>query len=131
MNFYSKVIDISLDEFGCTLTFSEEEHEYENERRPINELMNAIGKYILLQRTFPEDDFEDNCYTFEPADFDKACELKDFIIDLYPTAFELTINGDFYQVQFREDDKKFEQIKSAVELITNGRGILNIHRMSK
>jgi hypothetical protein len=48
---------------------------------------------------------------------------------LYRTNFELTLNGDFYQVKFKEDDYKFEQIKHALEKITNGTGTLIIHKV--
>ncbi len=130
MKFYCNEIQIEDGEFGCTLTFNEDEYDYEKEmRKSTKELMNSTQNYILLQRTFPEGNFEDDYYYFEPSDFDKACELKDFIIDLHPTSFELTLNGDFYQVQFKEDNNKFELIKSALEIITNGRGTLTIHRI--
>ena len=131
MKFNSKEIQIENDEFGYTLTFSEDKNDYECEmNKSTRELMHSTQKYILLQRTYPEDEFEKDYYYFEPSDFDKACELKNFVINLYRTNFELTLNGDSYQVQFREDGHKFEQIKQALEKITNGTGILIIHNVS-
>ena len=128
MKFNSKEIEIENNEFGYTLTFNENETHYKSEmNKSAKELMHSTQKYILLQRTYPEDEFEKDYYYFEPSDFDKACELKNFVIDLYRTSFELTLNGDSYQVQFREDGHKFEQIKQALEKISNGTGILIIH----
>ena len=128
MNFNSNEIQIENDELGYTLTFNEDENSSESEmNKSLKELMHSTQKYILLQRTYPEDDNEKDYYYFEPSEFDKACELKDFVITLYRTKFELLLNGDFYQVQFEVDRDKFEQIKEAIEKITNGTGTLIIH----
>lgn len=130
MKFYSKKIEIENDEFGYTLTFNEDETDYESEmKKSINELMNLTQKYILLQRTYREDDFEKDYYYFETSEFDKACELKDFLINLYRTNFELTLNENFYQVQFKVNNHKFEQIKQSLKEITNGTGTLIIHNV--
>lgn len=132
MNFFSKEIEIEDGEFGCTLTFNEDKTDFESEMRMSSkELMNRTQKYILFQRTYPENDFERDHYYFEPTNFDKACELKDFVMNLYRTRFELTLNGDFYQVQFKENDAKFEQLKSALKIITNGKGTFTIHSIAK
>jgi len=85
--------------------------------------------YILLQRTHAEDEFEQDFYYFELTDFNKACELKEFVRGLLRTRFEMTINGDFYQVRFKENNLQFEQLKSALETIINRRGTLTIHSM--
>ena len=128
MKFYSKEIQIEDGEFGYTLTFNEDKTEYKKvSRKSTKELMNSTHKYILLQRTYPEDEFETDYYYFEPSNLDKACELKNFKIDLYRASLELTLNGDFYQIQFIEDDLKFEQLKLALNIITNGTGSLTIH----
>lgn len=132
MKFYCAEIDIEDGEIGCTLTFKEDKTDPEREMRmSTKKLMNRTQKYILLQRTYSEDDIEEDHYYFEPTNFDKACELKDFIMDLYRSRFEMTLNGDFYQVQFEEDDAKFEQIKSALEIITKGTGLLTIHSLAE
>ncbi|MEO7310431.1 MAG: hypothetical protein ABIX01_08545 [Chitinophagaceae bacterium] len=131
MKFYSNQIDIEDGEMGCTLTFNEDKTDPEIEMRmSTRELINRTQKYILLQRTYPEDDFEEDHYYFEPTNFDKACELKDFVMDLYRTRFEMTLNGDFYHVLFEENDAKFEQLKSALETITNRTGKLTIHSIA-
>ena len=128
MKFNCKEIEIENEDFGYTLTFNEHETDYEVEmNKSPKELMNSTQKYILLQRTYSEDDFDNDYYYFEPSDFDKACELKDFIINLFRTRFELTLNGDFYQVQLNADDQKFQQLKLALQTITNGTGTLIIH----
>ncbi|MEO7310723.1 MAG: hypothetical protein ABIX01_10005 [Chitinophagaceae bacterium] len=132
MKFYSEEIDIEVGAIGCTLTFNEEKADPEIEMcMSTKELMNRTLKYILLQRTYAEGDFEEDHYYFEPTNFDKACELKDFVMELYRSRFELTINGDFYQVQFNHDDATFEKLKSALEIVTNGTGSLTIHTIAE
>lgn len=129
MKFNCKKIQIDGDELGYTLMFSEHETDFEKEMNmsPV-ELMNSTGKYILLQRTYPEDEFDDDFYYFEPSDFDKACALQDFVINLFPTRFELLLSGNLYQVEFHADDQKFEQLKQVLQKITNGKGTLIIHQ---
>lgn len=128
MKFNCNEIQIDDEELGYTLTFSEYKTDYEKEMNlSPAELMNVPGKYILLQRMYAEDEFDDDFYYFEPSDFDKACALEDFVINLFPTRFELLLNGNFYQVEFNADDQKFEQVKLALQRITNGTGTLIIH----
>jgi hypothetical protein len=128
MKFNCKEIEIENEEFGYTLTLSEHktDHKIDMNKSP-EELMNSTQKYILLQRTYPEDDLDNDYYYFEPSDSDKACELKDFVINLFRARFELILNGDFYEIQLNANDQKFEQLKLALQTITNGTGTLIIH----
>ena len=77
-----KEISISDDEFGCTIEFKQEKEDEFNIEKSVKEIMNSLQPYIMLQRTYGEDDFEEDFYYFETIDFDKSGELKDFTIEI-------------------------------------------------
>lgn len=126
MKFSCKEISINDEDLGCTISFSEniDNDEFEKERS-IDEIMASIGQYITLQRTYPEDDFQKDSYSFESSDFDKSGELVDFQIDLYRAQFVMTFNKELYEIQINVDDQKFENLKVALTKIANGKGQLN------
>lgn len=126
MKFECKEISIVDEEFGCTVSFREnkDSYDYENEQS-INQILSSIGQYILLQRTYPEDEFEKDYYYFESSESDKSGKLKDFTIDLCRTQFVMALNKELYEIQLNIDDPTFEKLKTVLTIITNGREQLN------
>jgi hypothetical protein len=128
MKFDCKVISISDEEFGCTLTLSENKDDSILEvEKTYEEIINSIGQYIMLQRTYPEDEFEDDYYYFESSDFDKSGELNDFEINLSRKVFQLTLENEIIEIQISVDDKAFENLKQIIKKISNERGQVNFH----
>ena len=73
MKFDCKEISISDEAFDCTLTLSEvKDNAAEQIGMSLEQIMSSSGKYLPLQRTYPEDDFENDSYYFETSEFDKA-----------------------------------------------------------
>ena len=128
MKFNCKEISISDEEFGCTLTFSEKEDNGSFEiGMTIDEIMASTGQYILLQRTYPEDEYESDYYYLETSNPDKSGELKDFSIHLYRTRFLMTYNNETFEIGINTNDEEFESLKKILEKLTNKRGQLIIH----
>ena len=127
MKFECKEISISDEEFGCTVTLSEnkEMNDFEKEQT-VDEIMNSIGQYIILQRTYAEDEFEKDYYYFETIDFDKSGELNDFKITLTQTEFILTYENEKYEIQINPDREVFDELKKVLLKITEHKGKLNI-----
>ena len=127
MKFTCKEISISDEEFGCTVTLSENEDdkEFENQKT-VDETMDSIGQYIMLQRTFGEDEFEEDYYYFETSDFDKSGELDDFEIILTENNFILTIENDKYEIQIDPNEQEWSELKTAIKRLTEHKGQLNI-----
>ena len=126
MKFSCKEISIDDEDLGCTISFSENvDNDGFEKERTIDEIMDSIGQYITLQRTYPEDEFEKDYYSFESSDFDKSGELVDFKIDLYRTQFVMTFDKELYEIQINVDDQKFENLKVVLTKIANGKGQLN------
>ena len=127
MNFVCKEISISDEEFGCTVTFSEKEEDNDFEiQKTIDEIMDSIGQYVMLQRTYGEDEFEEDYYYFETKDFEKSGELIDFEIILTETKFVLTTETEKYEIQIHPDRQIFDDLKSVLSKITESKGRLNI-----
>ena len=127
MDFVCKEISISDEEYGCTLTFSEkeEDNDFENQKT-VDEIMDSVGQYVMLQRTYGEDEFEDDYYYFETSNFEKSGELDDFEIILTETKFVLTTENEKYEVQIHPDRQIFDNLKSVLSKITESKGKLNI-----
>ena len=127
MNFVCKEISINDEEFGCTLTLSENEDGSDFEKQKTDdEILNSIGQYITLQRTYREDEFEEDYYYFETSDFEKSGELNNFQIILTETEFILTTETEKYEIQINPDRQMFNELKNILLKITEHRGKLHI-----
>lgn len=127
MNFVCKEISTSDEEFGCSVTLSEnqEYNDFENQKT-FDEIMNSTGQYVMLQRTYGEDDFEQDYYYFETSDFEKSGELDDFEIILTETKFVLIKGNEKYEIQIQPDRQVFDELKNVLLKITESKGKLHI-----
>ncbi len=70
MKFYCQDISISDEEFGCSISLSENRDEYNEEnadkilKMSPGEVAESIGQYISIQRSYPEDEFKKDYYYF-------------------------------------------------------------------
>ncbi len=69
MNFQCKELTISDEEFGCTVTFSDSKS-FDDQFKTVEEIMNSEEKYLLIQRTYPEDDNDVDNYHIESSETD-------------------------------------------------------------
>ena len=59
-------ISINDDDLGCQVTFSENKRlREETANMSVSEIIESIGRYLLLQRSYPEDEFDNNNYYSE------------------------------------------------------------------
>jgi hypothetical protein len=123
-----KEISISDDEFGCRINFSQEKEEYGFDiKRSVQEIISSLKPYILLQRTYGEDEFEQDFYYFETIDFDKAGELKDFNIDFYRKQILINYNNEIFEINININSIEFEKLIKALKKIANKEGQLKIY----
>ncbi|KAA9038541.1 hypothetical protein FW778_13355 [Ginsengibacter hankyongi] len=128
MKLECKEISISDDEFGCTIEFLQEKEEFDgNIKKSAKEILASIKPYILLQRTYGEDEFEEDYYYFETHDFDKAGELKDFTINIYRKKILITRNNEIFEIAINSNNIEFENLKRALGRIANKEGQLQIY----
>lgn len=123
-----KDISITDEELGCTIIFSQEKEEiiFEN-KMSIEELITSLKPYILLQRSYGEDEFEEDYYYIETLDFDKAGELKDFTIDMYKNRILIIRDSEKYEINININGVEFENLKIALKKIANKDGQFKIY----
>lgn len=127
MNFVCKEISIDNEYFGVTVSLSDtvEEHCFDKEQT-VDEIMNSLGQYVTLQRTYAEDEFDDDYYYFETNQLDKSGELDDFEINLTEKNFILTIENHKYEIQIEPNEQEWNKLKEALKKLTEHKGRLNI-----
>lgn len=125
MEFMCKKISISDEEFGCTISFSDTIEQYDFEKEiNIDEILKSLGQYIMIQRTYGEDEFEGDYYYFETNDNEKSGELNEFEITLSKKNFILKIEKETYEIEINVNEDEFNELKEALKIITYNKGHL-------
>ena len=130
MNFVCKEISINDEEFGCTVTLSEKEDNGFDYEETVEEIMNATYQYLMLQKTYGEDEFEEDYYYIESRDGKNTRELQDFDIFLTETEFIITLEDEKYVIKINPNRKIFEELKKVLLKITEHKGKLKIQQNS-
>jgi hypothetical protein len=77
-NFQCVELTIQDEELGCTVIFSDSrsaDYQFKTE----DELMNSDEKYLLIQRTYSEDEYDKECYYIESSESNKDFETSEKI----------------------------------------------------
>ena len=130
MNFVCKEISINDEEFGCTVTLSEKEDNGFDYEETVEEIMNATYQYLMLQKTYGEDEFEEDYYYIESRDGKNTGELQDFDIFLTETEFIITLEDEKYVIKINPNRKIFEELKKVLLKINEHKGKLKIQQNS-
>jgi len=121
-------ISINDEELGCQVTFSEKKDlGEETANMSIQEIIESIGKYLLLQRSYPEDDFASGNYYFETHDENLCGDLVDYEMMLSKTRFELKILNETIEVAINPTEKEYTQLKKILPILTDKEGELTIN----
>jgi len=124
MKFVSNDISISDSEYGCQICFSDE---VDNGNKSQNNNSDSLGNYILLQRTYPEDDFDKDYSYIEFSDFGKSGALKNYKMNLYRNRLLIYYKNENIEILFDVKDSKYQKIKKVMQNITTQNGELIIH----
>ena len=128
MKFDCQEISVSNEEFGYTLTLSEiKDTGVAQINMTIEEIINSSGQYLMLQRTFAEDEYEKDYYYIETKNPDHSGELKNFKIDIYRTQFVMTYEMELIVISLNLNDQEYESLKQVTKLIINKKEGLNFH----
>mgnify|MGYP001208092052 CR=1 FL=1 len=127
MKFNCKEITVSDEELGCTITFSEKIDNGEIDlKQSVDELLKSMGKYLTLQKTYPEDEFEEDYCYFEASDFENTVELQASEINLTRKSFKLTFENEKFEVTNNPSEKQYQELKTAIKIIIGETGKVNI-----
>jgi|WetSurMetagenome_2_1015567.scaffolds.fasta_scaffold05527_2 hypothetical protein len=128
MDIICKQISISDDDLGCQVIFSERLDLGEKiEGMSVREIVDSIGKYLLLQRTYSEFDFGEDNYYFETHDENLIGKLEAFEIVISKQYFELQFDFEIIKVSMNPTDQEFIDLKRVLPIIINKRGKLTIN----
>ena len=128
MKFDCEEISISDESFGFTLTFSEKKYDpIAESTKTIKELMHSSNEYLMIQKTYAEDEFETEYFYFETNDPDKSGQLNTFTINLSRHQFLMNHDNELYEINIKPKGKEFEKIKEALKVLTADKGELIIH----
>jgi hypothetical protein len=127
MKFDCKEISISDEEIGCQVIFSEfPDLGATTENRTIKEMEESIGKYILFQRFFPEEDNDPDTSYFETNDETLCGNIEDFKIALSTRSLKLTIDKETIEVTINPTNYEYSELKRVLPIIINNHGELLI-----
>lgn len=121
-------IAISDEELGCQVIFSEKKGLGEEiANMTVEEIIDSIGRYLLLQRSYPEDEFENGNYYFETNDENLCGDLVDYEMLLSRTRFDLKIQNETIEVEINPTEKEYLQLKKILPILTDKKGKLIIN----
>lgn len=127
MKLNCKEILISDDDLGCQVTFSENEDLGSKiENMSDKEIIESIGRYLLLQRSYPEDDFEDDNFYYETHDENLCGELEDFEMVLSRNCFELKLPIETIVISIKPTLKEYSELKRVLPILAFKNGKLII-----
>ncbi len=128
MKFNCIEISISNEEIGCQITFSDKKSLGEEaSNMSVQEIIDSIGNYLLIQRSFADYEDENNYVYYETHHEQFIGELIDYQIILSKNCFELNLPNGKIEVSINPTDKEFSELKEALPYLLNKSGKLIIH----
>lgn len=113
-------IRINDNEFGCQVTFSEKKDlGAESERMSVDEIIETIGRYLLLQRSYSEDDFDNDYIYYETQDENFAGKLTDYEMVLSKNRFEIKLKNGEIEILINPTEKEYSKLKKMLPILTN------------
>ena len=125
-----KRIEIEDNEFQFSLTFYEKEQEETHEtakKITVENVMDSIGEYISLNRSYAEAEFDSDYYYLEVSDFEKSTELQDFTIDLFRDKLILKCKDDLFEINLTVNDMLFNDLKDSLIKVSSKKGLLTFY----
>src|SRR5690606_1594123 len=117
MNFQCEELTISDEELGCTIIFSDSKSA-DDQFKTIDEIMNSEEKYLLIQKTYPEDDYEYNYYHIESSESDTELDFEDkMTVRLSREKFEISWSGDQLKIGLDLTDRELNALKEVLEVV--------------
>ncbi len=120
-------ISINDDDLGCQITFSEDRDlGKETENMSVKEILDSTGRYLLLQRSYPENKYGSNYY-FETHNESLCGALINYEMTLSRTYFEFKIQNEKIAISINPTEKEFGELKKILQRLTNKKGKLTIN----
>lgn len=116
MNFQCKELVIEDEEFGCTITFTDT-NITDDQFKTGEEIMNSNEKYLLIQRTYPEDDYDVDNYYIETSENDIELLSDDIkmTVAIDQGTFKIHYPGAHLEIKLSLNDKELKNLKGVLE----------------
>lgn len=115
MNFQCEALTISDEEFVCTVKFSDS-RSADSQFETVEELMNSEEKYLLIQRTYPEDDYESDYYHLETSETDTEFDSDDMMyVTMNEDKFKIDWPGAHLEIGLNQTDKELKNLEEILE----------------
>jgi hypothetical protein len=116
MNFQCEELTISDEEFGCTITFSDSKSS-DDQFKTLEEIMNSEEKYLLIQRTYPEDDYGSDYYHLETSETDNKLGSDDIMtVTMNQDRFKIDCAGAHLEIGLNLTDKEMKNLEEILEV---------------
>ena len=128
MNFECKKISINDEALGCQVIFHEKaDAGIYPENMSLQEMIDSRDKYLLLQRFYPEDEYDRGICYMETHDQGVCGHLKKHKIILSKNKFELVLQKDHIEISISPKGKEFEDLKKILSIlvIVEGKLVIN------
>lgn len=110
-NFQCIELTIQDEEFGCTITFSDS-RSADDQFKSMEEIMNSDEKYLLIQRTHPEDDYDADYYYIESSESDEIFKPNEKInIVLNQNLIKVNTAGEQLSIGLNLDNRKLKDLE--------------------
>jgi hypothetical protein len=121
-------ISINDEELGCQVTFSDKKSLGEEAANmSVQEIIDSRGEYLLIQRSYPENEFERDYIYFETHDIEYAGEFVDYEMILSKDRLELKLLNKEIEVLINPTDNEYSELKKILAILTNKTGKLIIN----
>lgn len=110
------------------MTFSEKKDLGEDSANmSVQEIIDSIGKYLLIQKSYSEFEDESDYIYFETHNEEYAGELIDYEMVLSKERFELKLINGKIEILINPADKEYTELKKILPILTNKTGRLIIN----
>jgi len=116
MNFVWEELSITDDlDFGCTIQFSDTKDTGYVENQSINELINSDNRFFLIQRSYPEDLYENDFYHIETSESDTELGFRDkLVIQLNRDKIKIQWCGDIVEIGLKLDERELSSLRKTL-----------------
>ena len=110
-NFQCIELTIQDEELGCTITFSDS-RSADDQFKSMEEIMNSEEKYLLIQRTYPEDDYDADYYYIESSESDEIFNPNEKIIAVLNQKFiEINSAKEQFRIGLNLENRIFKDLE--------------------
>jgi hypothetical protein len=116
MNFQCEELTISDEEFCCTIILSDSKSS-DDQFKTLEEIMNSEEKYLLIQRTYPEDDYDSDYYHLETSETDTELDSDDIItVKMNQDRLEIDWAGAHLEIGLDLTDKEMRSLEEILQV---------------